>query len=240
MLLTRALLAILVLLAIPGIGQAAVIGQATSITNDVDASLGSSVRRLNVGSNVSGDEVLKTGAGSAALLQFLDATHLSIGALSTVVLDKFIYNPDGTAADAIINITKGAMRFVTGNSNPKNFSIRTGVATIGVRGTDFVVACDGKGTCIVAVTKGVVDICPHPGYRLSDCPDDYTIDIVNNFTLIGPNGTQGAQQISVAEVLRLYQIIADGGTFNIGDLKPNDAILPLIQPNSQPHTASPG
>ena len=49
MTLTRALLVILVSLAMPGISRAAVIGQATSITNVVDVSLGSAVRFIGSG-----------------------------------------------------------------------------------------------------------------------------------------------------------------------------------------------
>jgi hypothetical protein len=210
--------------------SAAVIGAAASAKNQVSGQIGALVRPLGVGSEVNAEELVTTGADSATLLRFIDHTNLSIGASSTVRLDRFVFNPDGSAANAVINISRGAMRFVTGNSNPKNFAIMTGVATIGIRGTDFVVFCDGKGTCIVVVTKGVVDVCPHPASSISSCSDGYQLDNVNNFTLIGPNGTNGPQQISGEIVARLYAIVADGSAFDVATLAPTDILAPLVKP----------
>jgi hypothetical protein len=207
-----------------------VIGAAASTKNEVRGQIGDLVRPLGVGSEVNAEELVTTGADSATLLRFIDDTNLSIGASSTVRLDRFIFNPDGSAANAVINISRGAMRFVTGNSNPKNFAIMTGVATIGIRGTDFVVFCDGKGTCIVVVTKGIVSICPHPGSSIVSCGDGYQVDTINNFTLIGPNGTKGAQQISGDVVARLYAIIANGSAFDVATLAPTDILTPLVKP----------
>ena len=211
--------------------EADVIGAATSAKNDVSGRLGSAVQTLTIGSEVSGNEVVTTGSDSATLLRFLDNTNLNIGASSTVVLDRFVFNPDGSAANAVINISRGAMRFVTGNSNPDNFAIHTDVATIGVRGTDFVVFCNGHGTCIVAIKKGIVTICPHPNSSLDACGDLYQIDPVNNYTLIGPGGkTKGAQQIAFDLVQRLYGIIADGGKFDVASLAPGYQVPPPSAP----------
>lgn len=212
--------------------DADVIGTATSAKNQVSGKLGPRVRPLNVGSQVSGSEVVTTGADSATLLKFLDDTNLNIGASSTVLLDRFIYNSDGSAANAVIKLSRGAMRFVTGKSNPANFAIQTDVATIGVRGTDFVVFCDGHSTCIAAITKGIVTVCPHPDTPLGVCSDPYDIDPVNNYTLIGPGGkTKGAQKISGEIVLRLYAIIADGAKFDIASLAPGSPPPPFVPPS---------
>jgi hypothetical protein len=217
--------------------EADVIGAATSAKNAVSGSLGSVIQTLAVGSQVSGSEVVTTGTDSATLLRFLDDTNLNIGASSTVVLDRFVYNPDGSAANAVINISRGAMRFVTGKSNPNNFAIHTDVATIGIRGTDFVVFCNGHATCIVAVKKGVVKICPHPDTPVDGCRDAYEIDPVNNYTLIGPGGkTKGAQQIAGDIMLRLYGIIADGGKFDVATFAPGYQGPPPPPPSSvSPH-----
>ncbi len=212
--------------------NAAVIGSTTSAKNNVNGKLGTDVRDLNAGDTVSGNEVVTTGSDSAALLKFLDNTNLNIGAGSTVVLDRFIFNPDGSAQNAVINLTKGAMRFVTGNSNPDNFQINTNVATIGIRGTDFIVICDGIATCLIAVTKGIVEACPHPDTPIDGCGDLRVVDTTNNFILIGPGGTRGAQPISDDIVARLYEIIANGGQIDLASLLPGDVLLPLLPPVS--------
>jgi hypothetical protein len=90
------------------------IGEAATATNEVTGTLGDLVRTIGAGDPVSGSEVVSTGVNSATLLKFLDDSNLNIGASSTVVLDRFVYDPNGSADSAVINLTKGAMRFVTG------------------------------------------------------------------------------------------------------------------------------
>ena len=130
------------------------IGAATETKNDVTGTLDELQRSINTGDGVSANEILKTGTGSVAVITFLDDTSLNVGASSTIVLDRFVYNPEGSADDAVLNLTKGAFRFVTGKSDPSKFMIRTQVATLGIRGTDFVVICDGINRCGVAGRQG--------------------------------------------------------------------------------------
>jgi hypothetical protein len=111
------------------------IGVAAAVKNDVKGSGGS----LSVGSRVFQDEVVTTGTESVAQLLFLDETSLSLGPKSQVTLDKFVFNPSQGAGSAIFSATKGAFRFITGSQDPRHYTIKTPVATIGVRGT--IVSC---------------------------------------------------------------------------------------------------
>ena len=98
---------------------------------------------------VSANEKITTGIESSTLLEFLDKSNLTIGASSAVVLDKFVFNPDEGAQQVVLNLTKGAMRFVSSGNEPEKFTIQTPVATLGVRGTDFITICDDEGKCAV-------------------------------------------------------------------------------------------
>jgi hypothetical protein len=91
----------------------------------------------------SGDEIfledrIETGPGSGLQIMLLDETIFTIGPDATLVIDKFVYDPDkgtGTLAAAVV---KGAFRFVSGriaNDNPASVNIRVGIATMGIRGT---------------------------------------------------------------------------------------------------------
>jgi len=200
------------------------IGQAVTVKNDVKGELNTVVRRLAAGSSVSADESVITGSGSATLLRFLDNTQLNVGAASTVVLDKFVFNPNGGAKDAAINVSKGAMRFITGNSNPNNFVITTQVATIGIRGTDILVICDPLKGCALVVDKGKIGICPKrnnvvPAKTTRTCPGYFELDPTNNFAFIDLNGaTTGASSISKAAVQAAQQSLAAGTSVSLAGL----------------------
>jgi hypothetical protein len=105
------------------------------VKNRVEGSRGN--RTLNSGSDVFAREVVSTGADSMAQLLFLDETSLSIGPQSEVTLDRFVFDPNRGAGNVVVTATRGALRFVSGSQQPSSYTIRTPVATIGVRGTVF-------------------------------------------------------------------------------------------------------
>jgi hypothetical protein len=52
-----------------------------------------------------------------------------------VTLDRFVFDPNRGAGNVVVSATRGALRFVSGSQQPSSYTIRTPVATIGVRGT---------------------------------------------------------------------------------------------------------
>jgi hypothetical protein len=202
------------------------IGQAATSKNEVTGKLGDLVRSIGVGDGVSGNEVVRTGLESATLLKFLDSSNLTIGASSTIVLDRFVYNPDRSADNVVFGLTRGALRFVSGQSDPTNFMVKTQVATLGVLGTDFVALCDGSNKCAVVVAKGKVWACPHPelpdpNRKLPvDCTDAYDLDIVHNFTIIGANGeNSGAQSLPPSVVAAIIRALVNGKPLTIAGIE---------------------
>jgi hypothetical protein len=112
------------------------IGVASATKNQVRGIVGGATRDVSLGSEVFPNEVVRTGVNSLAQLLFLDQTSLSVGALSEVKLDRFVYNPS-RGGNVVIDAGRGALRFVTGSQSPANYTIKTPLATIGVRGTIF-------------------------------------------------------------------------------------------------------
>ena len=135
------------------------IGSAVTIEREVSGAIGGRTRSINTGDGVVSNENIRTANASAAQLQFLDQTKLSIGPSASVVLDRFVYNPDGTAREAAVRVTTGAARWVGGVSRPRAYSIRTPHASIGVRGTVFDVLVEQSRT-IVTLREGVIVVCP--------------------------------------------------------------------------------
>src|SRR5207249_3619244 len=111
------------------------IGVASAARNQVHGVIGGGTRTLSPGSDVFSNEVVRTGEDGLAQLLFLDATSLSVGARSEVKLDRFVYNPDRKTGNVVVEASRGAFRFVSGSQAPTNYTIKTPLATIGVRGT---------------------------------------------------------------------------------------------------------
>jgi hypothetical protein len=215
-----ALFCLSILLAAASPASAAVIGEASTAKNDVTAQLQEMLRSLRAGDAVSADERVKTGSNSATVLRFLDGSELRVGASSNVVLDKFVFNPDKSAANVIINMTRGAMRFATGNSDPRNFALRTPVATLGVRGTIVMVVCDATGKCGALLDEEQAFVCPGPAATASeDCPDKVELDEDKNFVMIGPNGIiTGPIHVAQSVIDAVSNAITNGNPLNLADL----------------------
>ena len=140
------------------------IGAATSITTAVTGTIASTnAATLKSGDPVFQNETIITDANGVGQFQFRDQTKLAIGPGSTLVLDNFVYDSDTSKAKVVINLTAGAMRFITGKADHDAYEIVTPTATIGVRGTVFDVYTKPDGELAVAMINGAIDICPRTG-----------------------------------------------------------------------------
>jgi len=87
--------------------------------------------------------MIRTGDNSHAVLKFEDGQIVALQANSTFLVREYIYNPQQVEKSNIVfSMFKGGMRFITGqigHLNPRAFRLATPSATIGIRGTDFLV-----------------------------------------------------------------------------------------------------
>jgi hypothetical protein len=117
-------------------------------------------RELRWHGPVYAEETVRTEAGENTELEFVDQTHLSVGANSEVVLDSFVYDPGQGTGDAVITFGKGVFRFVSGEMNKDGYKLNTPSATLAVRGTIFQLLIDAVNNVIVYVEQGAVEIYP--------------------------------------------------------------------------------
>lgn len=103
-------------------------------------------------------ETVQTGSGGGTTLEFSDTTRLKVGAKSTVVLDKFVYDPSQRSGAAAVSFGTGIFRFVTGDMNKDGFALKTPTATIVVRGTVFLVAVALSGATDVYIEHGAIEL----------------------------------------------------------------------------------
>jgi FecR protein len=135
------------------------IGSAAVAEKEVLRQLPGGSGRLGVGDQLFRDEVVHTGAESAAKLVFLDSTNLALGPTSRVVLDRFIYDPSRSSEGMAVKLAKGVFRFTTGVLQKDAYSITTPTAAIGVRGTVLDISVQGSRTRVTVVEGGAL-VCP--------------------------------------------------------------------------------
>ena len=94
------------------------------------------------------DEILTSGR-SFAVLQFTDGAKVTVRPDSTLIIEQYLYA--GTDDDAAtLNLVSGGLRVITGamaKTNPENYKVKTPVALMGVRGTEFSIMLCGDEIC---------------------------------------------------------------------------------------------
>lgn len=116
-------------------------------------------KRIRPGDQIYMNSVIKTDPDSKILILFIDDTQLTLAEKTELVIDEYVFDPyDPGENEGKFLITGGAFRWVSGlitKSERPNVKIKTGVGSIGIRGTDFWAGHidDGYG---VAVEEGLV------------------------------------------------------------------------------------
>jgi hypothetical protein len=86
------------------------------------------------------NDELRTGAKARLQVSFRDRTELTLGENATVVVDRFVYDPDAGTGEVVLKTGVAALRMATGKISEmqnKKITVSTPFATLGVRGTDF-------------------------------------------------------------------------------------------------------
>lgn len=113
-------------------------------------------RDLFVRTAVVEDEQIETPRDGAVHLVFADGTSFRLGSQSKAMLDRFVYDPSRARGQMSLDLGVGAFRFISGRMDKRDYSLRTPTATIGLRGTDFIVDVLADGTTYVTVLSGAV------------------------------------------------------------------------------------
>ncbi|HEV8391319.1 MAG TPA: FecR family protein, partial [Dongiaceae bacterium] len=105
------------------------------------------------------DEALRTEKESTIAVKFVDGSELSVEQSSEMVLSDYVY--DGSASKGLINLNDGLFHFTSNGKDDQGVRLKTPVATIGVRGTEFLVHVDGDDATIIDVLSGAVEAKPN-------------------------------------------------------------------------------
>jgi hypothetical protein len=147
------------------------------------------------------NEALRTEQESVIQVKFVDGSELSVEQSSEMVLSDYVF--DGSASSGLINLNNGLFHFTSNGNNDQGVRLKTPVATIGVRGTEFLVHVDSDEATIIDILSGAVSATPHGTGKEITCyegqsiliasPDDDALcgDIGSFSTAAGPGGNGG-------------------------------------------------
>ena len=93
-------------------------------------------------------------ANGTMRIDFVDETRVELTEQSRLVIDEFVYDPANDIGSLSIKASLGTVRYASGQIAKKykqNVKIRTPSATIGVRGTDFVMVVDEMGGSMITL-----------------------------------------------------------------------------------------
>jgi hypothetical protein len=177
------------------------LGDAAGVTGAVqgEARLESPARQTTVEQVASGEDVVmgdavSTRARSRLQIMLLDQTAITMGENAALVIDEFVYDPDGADSALSASVAQGAFRLVTGGvarNNPDGTKVKLPGAVLTIRGTTTEGDCDSTG-CIVALggTGDQNSAGKKPSQILIESDKDRKVlKRTGFFVLISPDGT---------------------------------------------------
>ena len=187
----------------PAQSGAKAIGEVSQVNGTVTVQRSDGVTvELKAGDAVFKGDVVMTADGGSVGMVFLDGTVFSMQPGTRMVLNEFVYEPDGASNASVFNVIQGTFSFVAGKIAPTgDMQIKTPIATMGVRGTS------GLGFEVDS-PNGQLSLTQNPGGGLG------IIDIINNLTglifqtlttadikiSLGPGGTLLASSKTQADI----------------------------------------
>lgn len=111
---------------------------------------------------------------------FRDKTSISAGANTNLTIKRADYNAATGAGDVVIEVTKGAFRYVTGDQAGAH-KVKTPLSTVGVRGTVIEGYVDVYGHEVFVLMEGAFEVCSSQGCQQVTTP--------GTFVVVNPNGS---------------------------------------------------
>jgi hypothetical protein len=119
-------------------------------------------RRAATGESFETRSIIATGPRAFSLLKFADGAVLALKSNTALVVQEYVYDKEKPAESrSSMALLKGGLRALTGAigaNQPKRVSFQTPVATIGIRGTDFIVAVSRREAAAVETASAAAGL----------------------------------------------------------------------------------
>jgi hypothetical protein len=121
------------------VAAAEVAGHFQFVIGDVQVRSGNVLRPARMGEAVREGETIVSGPNGEAQLRMVDDAYVAIRRNTELRVDEYRFSGKGDASErGVLSLVKGTFRALTGmivRNNRQNFTMRTAVSTIGIRGT---------------------------------------------------------------------------------------------------------
>src|SRR5665213_1050182 len=192
------LLTLLLLMPAPPARSASInIGSAAAVKDQVQGFVDGQQSFLFTGGGVFHDEIVRTNSTSMAQILLLDHTSLGVGPNSEIKLDKFVFDPASKNGNVVLQASRGAFRFITGSQDPRNYTIKTPVATIGVRGTIIHFSIGPDNQLTFYLEKGLAILTLSDGQTFDLTNGGQGVEITANGTIINLPSNPSSDPLNV-------------------------------------------
>ena len=114
-------------------------------------------------------DIIETSATGAVNILFADNTTFAVSESARMSIDQFVYNAQTHSGHSFFSILQGVFVYISGligKNNPGTEQIETPVASLGIRGTEFIARYDpGTGIGEMDLGVGSIAITPTLGPR---------------------------------------------------------------------------
>lgn len=125
--------------------QESYVGLVKNVTGEVVIHRGDTAITAAPGVPLQATDTLVSGSDSTGGIVFNDGTLLSIGPSSEIDIEQYVFEPSAEQYDFSLYIKKGSAVYSSGKIGklaPEKIKVKTPRATLGVRGTSFIVDVD--------------------------------------------------------------------------------------------------
>jgi hypothetical protein len=162
-------------------------GRVLFVTGSVTATdAAGSVRLLERAGSVNEGDIIATGDGRAQI-EFKDGGYFALHPNTRFRVDRYRHTAAGDAEDSVlVALIKGGLRTISGlvgKQNRNDYRVDTGVATIGIRGTDY--ALDLNSTLTGNVADGAIEVCNGAGCLLVQAGQAFFVPSMNEAPVLG-------------------------------------------------------
>lgn len=151
------------------LAQAGGIGTITNVVNQAfHTPPGGAELPANLDDTLVADETLRTDKDAALSVLFVDGSELNIEAESEVILSDYVFDEQSETSSGTIELNTGLFHFNSNQTADSGIVLQTPVATIGIRGTEFLVTVAKEAT-IVDILEGEVEVQARGGGKAARC-----------------------------------------------------------------------
>jgi len=159
-----------------------------------------SPRALETNSPIYEGDRIGTGVNATVFIAMDDGAEIHLKEDSTIEISEYVITPDlDRGSSSILNLIRGGLRKLSGaigSSGSANYEFQTGLATIGIRGTEYVIKICKFDDCSQTVDRN------DPGARLHAVVLEGAISLANDagkqiLLATGEYGTASHEELAV-------------------------------------------